>query len=445
MWFNYKRGTDAVSSTVPTGDDKQNIVVEKKDEMERENVNITARNIEWNKETVKSKIPVKIVGYGIPTVPDSIKKFSILDGSLWSNRVNSIFTAIDSSVARDCSKYCGKPVGVKVEFYMTEETSQKDEQKNVGTKDESNNKKKDEENSCIEVRSPRWKFDDIFVNAKTLDIIDRTLTIAKFRKKLFNEWNLGTGDGECRAIVLNFYGPSGTGKSLTGEAIAGELGKKVYSVNYSELESKYVGDTPKNIKKVFERAQKEDAVLIFDEADSFLGKRLTNVTQSADYGVNITRSVMLIELEKYNGIVIFTTNLEKNYDEAFKRRILADIPFELPDNAEREAIWEIYLKRGMPLDGVISSKLFADKYPGISGADIKDITLYASVSALRRDENTPCLTIDDFDHAYDVIQKRKGYNDKDIIVTHERISTEQYLEETNGSTSETNTGVSSDL
>lgn len=445
LWFYKRRRKNGMSSTVTQNDFKQNVEVGKEEYMNNEKKNIIARNLEWSKVTANSKIPVKVVGYDIPTVSDSNNKFSVLDAALWSNRVNSIYNAIDSSVTRDYSKYCGKPISVKVEFYMTEETAHNDHQPDVNINDKQDNKGTDEKDSCIEVRAPRWKFDDIFVNEKTLDIIDRTLTIAKFRKKLFDEWNLGTGDGESRAIVLNFHGPSGTGKSLTGEAIAGELGKKVYAVNYSELESKYVGDTPKNIKKVFEKAQKEDAVLIFDEADSFLGKRLTNVTQSADYGVNITRSVMLIELEKYNGIVIFTTNLEKNYDEAFKRRILADIAFELPDNTEREAIWDIYLKRGMPLDDVISSKLFADKYPGISGADIKDITLYASVSALRRDEDTPCLTIDDFDQAYDVILKRKSSGNEDITVTHERISQEQYLEETNGSTSETNTGVSSDL
>lgn len=106
-----------------------------------------------------------------------------------------------------------------------------------------------DDNTCIEVRTPRWKFKDIYIDNETADTIERTLTIARFKKKLFNEWDLGNGSGTGRAIVLNFYGPSGTGKSMTGEAIAGELGKKVYAVNYSELESKYVGETPKNIKK----------------------------------------------------------------------------------------------------------------------------------------------------------------------------------------------------
>ena len=143
-----------------------------------------------------------------------------------------------------------------------------------------------------------------------------------------------------RAIILNFYGKPGTGKSMTAEAVAKELGKKVYRINYADLESKYVGDTPKNIRSVFATAAKDKAVLIFDEADSFLGKRLSSVTQSADYGVNIARSVMLMELEKYDGVVVFTTNLLEHYDEAFKRRILLSDYFDLPDEAARTQIWK---------------------------------------------------------------------------------------------------------
>lgn len=128
---------------------------------------------------------------------------------------------------------------------------------------------------------------------------------------------------------------------MTAEAVAKVLNKKVYHINYSELESKYVGETPKNIRRAFECATRDDAVLIFDEADSFLGKRLSSVTQSADYGVNSTRSVLLMELEKFSGVVVFTTNLISNYDEAFKRRILLSVYFDMPDEKARLQIWKL--------------------------------------------------------------------------------------------------------
>lgn len=385
---------------------------------------------EWNTVTHNSKIPIKILGYDIPVYTKKQDKWELLDPHVWSNRINNICTGIDKSLSNYYSKYCPMPNDIEIQIHMTDlkkdVTETNDLEKEISTDD----------NTCIEVRTPRWKFKDIYIDNETADTIERTLTIARFKKKLFNEWDLGNGSGTGRAIVLNFYGPSGTGKSMTGEAIAGELGKKVYAVNYSELESKYVGETPKNIKKVFDKAQSEDAVLIFDEADSFLSKRLTNVTQSADYGVNITRSVMLLELEKFDGIVIFTTNLKKNYDEAFKRRILADIPFSLPDRDARKAIWNIYLNRGMSLDEGITSEEFADKYCGISGADIKDITLYAAVSALQRSGDNAILTAQDFDLAYNTIIKRKtseSMNENTVVkVKHEKISEEQYREESHG-------------
>lgn len=271
---------------------------------------------------------------------DGTKK--ICDEIVWKNRIDKIFDAVVQSVKNDNSKYCPPPKEVEIFFRFKEKPTVS------GGGEPSTENITSEKNESILIREPRWTFDDMYVNPKVREDIERTLLITRHREKIFNEWKLGNGQDCGRAVVFNFYGPSGTGKSMTGEAIAAQLGKKIYLVNYSELESKYVGETPKNIVAVFRKAQLEDAVLILDEADSFLGKRLTNVNQSADYGVNITRSVMLMELEKFDGIVIFTTNLVSNYDEAFKRRILTSIKFDLPDESAREKIWSIYLNRGLP-------------------------------------------------------------------------------------------------
>ncbi len=362
----------------------------------------------------------------------------IIDGILWKERVNSIFTAVRDSIKKHNAKYCTIPSSVEIIFHHSESSDSNNEKKNLTDK-ENNDSDESTSNESISqkpitnqilVREPRWKFSDVYIEEDMLDSIRKTMLIARHRKELFEDWHLGNGEKSGRAIVFNFYGPSGTGKSMTGEAIAGELGKKVYVVNYSELESKYVGDTPKNIVAAFQRAQKDDAVLIFDEADSFLGKRLTSVTQSADYGVNITRSVMLMELEKFDGIVIFTTNLISNYDEAFKRRILTSIPFKLPDVYGREHIWNIYLSHGIPLADDITGKLLANKYEDVSGADIKDMLLYAAISSLYRNEINPILTEQDFDDANRVIHLRKQSNEPRIVsVKHEKISEEEYKQE----------------
>ena len=366
-------------------------------------------------------------GIEISLVADNVAVFDdngeILDNLIWKNRIEKIFSAVDKSIKVDSSTYCPKPVAVEIHFksnFATTESSASE--KDSLTADDAKN--------IVIVREPRWKFSDVYIDPKILTEINRSLLIARHRDKLFGEWKLGNGQDSGRAIVFNFYGPSGTGKSMTGEAIAAELGKKIYVVNYSELESKYVGETPKNIVEVFRKAQAEDAVLIFDEADSFLGKRLTNVTQSADYGVNITRSVMLLELEKFDGIVIFTTNLVTNYDEAFKRRILTSIKFDLPDEFARRKIWEIYLSRNLPLNQTLSAETLAEKYDNISGADIKDMLLYAALCALHRDEAQPLIEAKDFDAAFDMILNRSNDSLSNVKITRETVSAEQYALET---------------
>ena len=138
--------------------------------------------------------------------------------------------------------------------------------------------------------------------------------------------------------ILNFYGPPGTGKTMCAHAISNMLNKPLLALNYSEIESKYVGDAAKNLKKAFDTARDKEAVMFFDEADSFLGKRIENVTQGSDQALNSLRSQMLILLEEHEGIVIFATNLVTNFDKAFESRILDHIKLELPNREARADI-----------------------------------------------------------------------------------------------------------
>ena len=356
-------------------------------------------------------------------------KEEVADQFVWKQRIDKIFGVVVDSVKQCHTSYC--PIPAEVEIYFKSKTTTTENKNSMQMDSSAIDTKTASQNESIIVREPRWTFDDIYISPNILDEVNRTLLIAKHRDKLFDEWKLGNGQDTGRAIVFNFYGPSGTGKSMTGEAIASYLGKKIYAVNYSELESKYVGETPKNIVAAFKKAQADNAVLIFDEADSFLGKRLTNVTQSADYGVNITRSVMLLELEKFDGIVIFTTNLVTNYDEAFKRRILTSVRFNLPDEFARNKIWEIYLNRGLPLAQNVTSEGLAKKYNDISGADIKDMLLHAAISAIYKNEQNPIIGFEDFDSAFQMIISRRTNKQPQVTVQHETISAAQFEEETN--------------
>lgn len=351
------------------------------------------------------------------TIEDA--KFGVIEGNevmLDKPLIDNMIEEVLQVIKRNKSKYNTIPKKITI--------SHKDIEENRRRKEENcaDNHKED----CLDIYSPRWDLEDVYLEEQSKKQILTSLTISKYKDKLFNEWRINKGLNVGRAVALNFWGPPGTGKSMAAEAIASYLGNSVYCVNYAELESKYVGETPKNIKKAFQRASENNSVLIFDEADSFLGKRLTNVSQSADYGVNITRSVMLMELEKFNGVVIFTTNLINNYDEAFKRRILANVEFKLPDKNGRKEIWKVHIPKELPLKKEVTFDLLCEKYEKVSGADIKDIILYASVSCLEKGNSK--LEIQDFDDAYKYVMSRYK-SSEDITVNSKVITKEQYEEE----------------
>ena len=336
--------------------------------------------------------------------------------------VRNMLNQIGASIKANSSSY--NPIPDKITFDLG--TTQTVE----GTGEQETPDASDGQSEIIESYEPRFHLEQVALNEETKRQIEIAISSVRHKKKLVEDWGLSEQFSGNRATILNFYGKPGTGKSMTAEAIASALGKKVYRINYSDLESKYVGETPKNIKKAFSIARKDDAVLIFDEADSFLGKRLTSVSQSADYGVNITRSVLLMELEKFDGIVIFTTNLIKNYDEAFKRRIFLSVYFEMPDAKARKKIWALHLGSRMPLGEKINPSLLSEKYTDLSGADIKDMVFFAALYAL--EENKDYVDTSAFDYAYKAIRDR--YTDKDAmsevkIISRERITEEQYKKE----------------
>jgi len=330
----------------------------------------------------------------------------ILDEVLIDNTIEKICNVLKQNT----SKYFTMPFAITIGKNIEKENQENAEDNNA---------------EILNAYEPRYSLEQVALNEEVRKQIQTAISAIRYRTKLSEEWGMEEQFSGNRAIILNFYGKPGTGKSMSAEAIAKALGKKVYQVNYAELESKYVGETPKNIRKAFEIATKENAVLIFDEADSFLGKRLSSVTQSADYGVNITRSVLLMELEKFTGVVVFTTNLISNYDDAFKRRILLNVYFELPDTKARESIWKLHLTDKMPLaDGVLAEEL-GKRYSGISGADIKDMVFYAALFTLEQGMEQMDFSV--FDYAHRIIKERYVNKESKVeILGTKEISEEEY-------------------
>ncbi len=335
----------------------------------------------------------------------------ILDG----NNIDKLLSEINRAVENSESKY--NPSGKRIIIANNE----KDMDEYIKGEKEVELKETVINDDFINIYDPLYTFEDIFIGEKEKKQIINVLNIKKHESILYNKWGFEEKSKFNRAIVLNFFGEPGTGKSMAAEAAAEYLGKKVYSINYADLESKYVGQTPKNVKKAFEAAKENNAVLIFEEADSFLGKRLTNISQSADYNINITRSVMLLELEKFEGVVIFTTNLLSNYDEAFKRRILSSVEFKVPDEEGRKEIFKLHIPKSMPLSNEVDIEILAKEFEDITGADIKDIVFMAAVNAIEKLpeeekyinedtdsqlESTVLVTMDDFRNAYNDIKQR---------------------------------------
>ncbi|WP_370538923.1 ATP-binding protein [Synechococcus elongatus] len=244
------------------------------------------------------------------------------------------------------------------------------------------------------LQEPKYTLSDVILNKSALSQVEDIIAELKYQDLIYQEWGMADKHKLDKALSINFAGPPGTGKTLTAEALAHTLGLKIVDIPYQLLESKFVGETPKNIAKAFEFATENKAVLFFDEADSFLGKRLENVTQSSDTAVNLTRSVMLKQLSEYEGVVVFATNIIHNYDPAFLSRIRWKIQFELPDEVARVKVWQIQFPRKLPLDDSVNFEELAKKFDHVSGRDIKNAVFQAVVSAAR--ENKPkelkCVT-----------------------------------------------------
>ena len=266
-------------------------------------------------------------------------------------------------------------------------------------------KKKEDVLDLIPI-NPRYNFNQIILPDLVREELMNALKVIQCKELVYNKWGFGEIDPIPRSI-LNFYGEPGTGKTMCAHAVANYLGKKILLLNYSEIESKYVGEAPKNLQKAFEIGEKTDSVLFFDEADSFLGKRIQNVTQGSEQALNSLRSQMLIQLEQYSGVVLFATNLVTNFDRAFESRILKHIRFELPNKEARAAIIRKMLPARLPLSKEITDEdvdYASAMIEGFSGREIKNAILDMLLSKASLDSDSIYFEAQDL---FDALEKKK--------------------------------------
>ena len=189
---------------------------------------------------------------------------------------------------------------------------------------------------------PRHALDRLVLQPSVVADIEAALRLIEIREQLEAVWKLHEIQPQRGRCIVNFYGPPGTGKTRAALGIARKLGKPLYQVDYSAIVSKYLGDTAKHIALAFKQAAEADAVLFFDEADSLLSRRVA-IGESCSTSINQNRNCLMQELDRFGGVVVMTTNLFGNYDEAILRRIARHIEFALPNVEMRERLFRAHL------------------------------------------------------------------------------------------------------
>jgi hypothetical protein len=229
---------------------------------------------------------------------------------------------------------------------------------------------------------PAVGWDDLVLPPATLAALTELVARVRHREQVLRSWSMRPGGGRGQGITALFAGDSGTGKTMSAEVVAGELGLDLYVVDLATVVDKYVGETEKNLDRIFGEASGVNGVLLFDEADALFGKR-SEVRDAHDRYANIEVAFLLQRMETFDGLAVLTTNMRANVDEAFTRRLDAIVDFPVPDDDQRRLLWERCLGPGVPRAGDVDLDFAAGRFD-LSGGNIRSIALTAAYLAAER-------------------------------------------------------------
>lgn len=232
---------------------------------------------------------------------------------------------------------------------------------------------------------PAFGWDDVVMPEEQKKLLQHACGHIKFQHKVYYDWGFDKKIAYGRGLSILFAGAPGTGKTMCAQVIANELNMELYKINISQIVSKYIGETEKNLQAVFNEAKRSNCVLFFDECDAIFGKR-SEVKDAHDRNANVEVAYLLQQIEEHDGVCIMATNLIGNIDAAFMRRITYVVHFPFPDAAMREEIYRRTMPAGAPLADDIDWAFLAEKFQ-LSGGHIKNIVLSAAFLAAL--EGTP--------------------------------------------------------
>jgi len=221
--------------------------------------------------------------------------------------------------------------------------------------------------------------DDVVLSANSRALLEDIKDHARHGPTVFDTWGFKQNSPSGRGLVVLFSGPPGTGKTLVAGILANELGKHLYRIDLSRVVDKYVGETEKNLGYIFDEAERAQAMLLFDEADSLFSKR-TDVKSSNDKYSNMEVNFLLQRLDAFEGVAVLTTNLAAGLDEAMHRRVRVKVAFPIPESEERAALWRKLLPPKAPLSRDINFEALGEGFE-MAGGHIKNAVLAASVRA----------------------------------------------------------------
>ncbi|MFE7135620.1 ATP-binding protein, partial [Streptomyces sp. NPDC057638] len=226
---------------------------------------------------------------------------------------------------------------------------------------------------------PAVGWPDLVLPPVTLRQLRELSTRARHRDTVLGQWRMRPGGGRGRGVTALFAGESGTGKTMSAEVAAADLGMDLYVVDLSTVVDKYIGETEKNLERIFAEAAEVNGVLLFDEADAVFAKR-SDVRDSHDRHANMESAYLLQRMESFDGIAVLTTNLRANLDEAFTRRLDLIVDFALPDAGQRLALWDRCLGTALPRGDGLDLEFCARNFE-LAGGSIRSCAVTAAYLA----------------------------------------------------------------